>query len=385
MPDPTLLNQRYQIEKSLGSGGMAVVYRARDLTLERVVAVKVLREDYSSDPAFRERFRQEATAAANLAHPSIVTVHDFGIDQGHLFIVMEYVPGTDLNSILQKRGRFTIDEALPLIRQACAGIGYAHRAGLVHCDVKPHNFLISPDNRLKVTDFGIARALASINPEEKTHVVWGSPQYFSPEQAAGNAPSPASDVYSLGVVMYYMLTGRLPFTAATVAELVEMHRSAPPPAPSQFNPAIPLALEEILLKVLSKEPSARYRTADQLGRVLMTFNDQFTGQAATTPSSVPEPISNRPTSQPNQGWPSPSTGQPSTSSAGISRPASKPIYPVQKPEPVPSIDQASLPAKENPLNIDWITLILGFFTFLAVGGLIPFCLWVYLVYNPPVR
>lgn len=188
MPDPTLLNQRYQIEKNLGNGGMAVVYRARDLTLERVVALKVLREDYSSDPAFRERFRQEATAAANLAHPNIVTVHDFGIDQGHLFIVMEYVPGTDLNTILQKRGRFTIEEALPLIRQACAGIGYAHRAGLVHCDIKPHNFLITPDNRLKVTDFGIARALASINPEEKTKIVWGSPQYFSPEQAAGNAP-----------------------------------------------------------------------------------------------------------------------------------------------------------------------------------------------------
>lgn len=385
MPDPTLLNQRYQIEKSLGNGGMAVVYRARDLTLERVVAVKVLREDYSSDPAFRERFRQEATAAANLAHPNIVTVHDFGIDQGHLFIVMEYVPGTDLNSVLQKRGRYTVEEALPLIRQACAGIGYAHRAGLVHCDVKPHNFLISPDNRLKVTDFGIARALASINPEEKTHVVWGSPQYFSPEQAAGNAPSPASDVYSLGVVMYYMLTGRLPFTAATVTELVEMHRSAPPPPPSQFNPAIPVALEEILLKVLSKEPSARYRTADQLGRVLMTFNDQFTGQAATTPSAVPEPISSRPTSQPLQGAPSPSPAQPSPSTAGISRPASKPIYPEQTPEPPPPTHPAVSYPKENPLNIDWITLILGFFTFLAVGGLIPFCLWVYLVYNPPVR
>ena len=390
MPDPTLLNQRYQIEKSLGTGGMAVVYRARDLTLERVVAIKVLREDYSSDPAFRERFRQEATAAANLAHPNIVTVHDFGIDQGHLFIVMEFVPGTDLNTILQKRGRFTIDEALPLIRQACAGIGYAHRAGLVHCDVKPHNILISPDNRLKVTDFGIARALASINPEEKTHVVWGSPQYFSPEQAAGNAPSPASDVYSLGVVMYYMLTGRLPFTAATVTELVEMHRSAPPPPPSQFNPAIPAALEEILLKVLSKEPSARYRTADQLGRVLMSFNDQFSGQpdssqVATSPSSAPEPAPSRPTSQPLQGTASPSPAHSSSSSTSTSRPASKPIYPVQTPEPRPSISQAVSPPKENPLNIDWITLILGFFTFLAVGGLIPFCLWVYLVYNPPIR
>jgi serine/threonine protein kinase len=389
MPDPTLLNQRYQIEKSLGNGGMAVVYRARDLTLERVVALKVLREDYSSDPAFRERFRQEATAAANLTHPNIVTVHDFGIDQGHLFIVMEFVPGTDLNTVLQKRGRFTMDEALPLIRQACAGIGYAHRAGLVHCDVKPHNFLITPDNRLKVTDFGIARALASINPEEKSHVVWGSPQYFSPEQAAGNAPSPASDVYSLGVVMYYMLTGRLPFTAATVTELVEMHRSAPPPPPSQFNPAIPAALEEILLKVLSKEPSARYRTADQLGRVLMTFNDQFSSQSESPPTiaaqPLPEAVPNRPASRPLQSAAPSNMLHTSTAPAGISHPASKPVQPVQAPEHPPAAVQPVSFPKENPLNIDWITLILGFFTFLAVGGLIPFCLWVYLVYNPPVR
>jgi len=389
MPDPTLLNQRYQIEKNLGNGGMAVVYRAHDLTLERVVAIKVLREDYSSDPAFRERFRQEATAAANLAHPNIVTVHDFGIDQGHLFIVMEYIPGTDLNTILQKRGRFTVDEALPLIRQACAGIGYAHRAGLVHCDVKPHNFLITPDNRLKVTDFGIARALASINPQEKINVVWGSPQYFSPEQAAGNAPSPASDVYSLGVVMYYMLTGRLPFTAASIPELVEMHRSAPPPPPHQFNPAIPSTLEEIMLKVLSKEPSARYRTADQLGRVLMTFDDQLSSQPANvqTASSQPasRPVPSRPISQPRPETLSPGATRQSPLPVGAHRQASTPTRTVQtgeKPLPVP---QVVTPTKENPLDIDWITLILGLVTFLAVGGLIPFCLWVYLVYNPPIR
>jgi len=389
MSDPTLLNQRYQIEKNLGNGGMAVVYRAHDLTLERVVAVKVLREDYSSDPAFRERFRQEATAAANLAHPNIVTVHDFGIDQGHLFIVMEFVPGTDLNTILQKRGRFTVDEALPLIRQACAGIGYAHRAGLVHCDVKPHNFLITPDNRLKVTDFGIARALASINPQEKINVVWGSPQYFSPEQAAGNAPSPASDVYSLGVVMYYMLTGRLPFTAASIPELVEMHRSAPPPPPHQFNPAIPSTLEEIMLKVLSKEPSARYRTADQLGRVLMTFNDQLSSQPASahTASSQPasRPVPNQPASQPRPETFSPGATRQSPQPAGAHRQASTPTRTVLTGEKPLPVTRVVTPTKENPLDIDWITLILGLVTFLAVGGLIPFCLWVYLVYNPPIR
>jgi serine/threonine protein kinase len=380
MTEPTLLNGRYQLEKSLGNGGMAVVYRAKDLTLERTVALKVLREDYSNDPAFRERFRQEATAAANLVHPNIVTVHDFGIDQGHLFIVMEYVPGTDLNSILQKRGRFTVDEALPLIRQACAGLGYAHRAGLVHCDVKPHNFLITPDNRLKVTDFGIARALASIKPEEKTKIVWGSPQYFSPEQAAGNAPSPASDVYSLGVVMYYMLTGRLPFTAATIPELIEMHRSTPPLPPRQFNPAIPITLEEIILKVLSKEPSARYRTADQLGRVLLTFNEQLHPQPAVI-QPVPKPITSRPISQSS----SSTATRLSPLPAGSTRHTANSSKPMPTGARTPSSSQESPANSESLLDIDWITLILGLITFLAVGGLVPFYLWVYLVYNPPIK
>jgi eukaryotic-like serine/threonine-protein kinase len=384
MTEPTLLNGRYQIEKTLGNGGMAVVYRALDLTLERAVALKVLREDYSSDPAFRERFRQEATAAANLAHPNIVTVHDFGIDQGHLFIVMEYVPGTDLNSILQKRGRFTVDEALPLIRQACAGIGYAHRAGLVHCDVKPHNFLITPDNRLKVTDFGIARALVSINPEEKSKIVWGSPQYFSPEQAAGNAPSPASDVYSLGVVIYYMLTGRLPFTASTIPELIEMHRSTPPLPPRQFNPAIPSTLEEIILKVLSKEPSARYRTADQLGRVLMTFNNQLNPSPAVV-QPVSKPIVNPPASQSSIKPTSSSAIRQSPLSSGTARQTPRPpVYALPQEKPIPSSQEITT-TSENPLDIDWITLFLGLLTFLAVGGLVPFCLWVYLVYNPLIK
>src|SRR5512133_664080 len=201
-----LLNNRYQLLHTLGTGGMAVVYRAYDRMLERPVAIKILRQDFSSDEAFRERFRQEARAAANLSHPNIVMVHDFGFDSGRLFIVMEYVPGTDLKTMVKQRGRFTLEDAIHLLVQACDGIGYAHRAGLVHCDVKPHNMLVSPDQRLKVTDFGIARAIASIHPDEQSDVIWGSPLYFSPEQAAGQAPSPASDVYSLGVVMYELMT-----------------------------------------------------------------------------------------------------------------------------------------------------------------------------------
>jgi serine/threonine-protein kinase len=224
MNTPNLLNNRYQIEGRIGSGGMAEVYRARDLMLERIVAIKLLREGFSTEASFRERFRQEAKAAVT-TRPNIVTIHDFGFDDQQIFIVMEYVPGTDLKTILESRGKLSVDEALPLIIQACAGVGYAHRAGLVHCDVKPHNMIVTPDQRLKVTDFGIARALASIHPQEVSHVVWGSPQYFSPEQAAGLPPTPATDVYGLGVVLYEMLTGRYRLQPAQQAV---MHRNVPP-------------------------------------------------------------------------------------------------------------------------------------------------------------
>jgi len=345
MEETRLLNDRYQLLEGLGKGGMAFVYRARDLMLERYVGVKILREDYSRDPAFQERFRQEAKAAANLSHPNIVTVHDFGLDAGKLFIVMEYVPGTDLKTLLQQRGRFTPEEALPLVIQACAGIGYAHRAGLVHCDVKPQNMLVTPDQRLKVADFGIARALASIRPDEKSDVVWGSPQYFSPEQASGAAPSPASDVYSLGVVMYEMLTGALPFNATTATELARMHLDVQPPLLTEMLPDISPTLEQILLKVLSKEPSARYRTADQLGRVLLNFGDARTAPAlALTPEAAP----------------------------------------VME-YTIPPAKGLTVTGETASLNIDWVSVGLGLLALLAVGGLIPFWVWVYFVYNPPIR
>ena len=252
MNEGMLLNNRYQLLERLGIGGMADVFRARDLMLERSVAIKILHETYSDDNAFQDRFRQEARAAANLSHPNIVTVHDFGFDHGQLFIVMEHIPGKDLKTLLRQRGRYSVEDAIPLMVQACAGIGYAHRAGLVHCDIKPHNMIVTPDARLKVTDFGIARALSTIMPDERVDVVWGSPQYFSPEQAVGEAPSPASDVYSLGVVLYEVITGALPFTAPSSDELARMHLEASPVPPSEYIPDIPSALEEIMLKVLSK-------------------------------------------------------------------------------------------------------------------------------------
>jgi eukaryotic-like serine/threonine-protein kinase len=367
MTETTLLNNRYNLEGSIGSGGMARVYRARDLMLERTVAIKVLREDFSADPSFRERFRQEAMAAANLYHPNIVTIHDFGLDGGRFFIVMENVPGTDLKSILLKKGRFSLEDTLSLMVQACAGIGYAHRSGLVHCDIKPHNFLVTPDKRLKVADFGIARALATIRPDERSNVVWGSPQYFSPEQAAGAAPSPASDVYSLGVVMYEMLTGRLPFIGSTATELARMHRESAPIPPRSINSSIPRNLEQILLKILSKEPSARYRTADQLGRVLAAFQKPETAGIPGTDGAERE-FSTRPASPVRETPPA----------------RTMPEKPLGARTDRQKKAVESPPVQDNPMDIDWGTWGLGLLALLAVGGLIPFLLWVFMSLRPTI-
>ncbi len=331
-----ILNDRYQLDKQLGEGGMAIVYQASDLMLERTIAVKILRKDFSKSKAFQERFKEEARAAANLTHPNIVTVHDFGFDNDRLFIVMEHVPGTDLKQIIKKSGALPADHASRLFIQACAGIGYAHRAGLVHCDIKPHNMLITPDHRLKVTDFGIARALASVKHDEQSQAIWGSPAYFSPEQAAGRAPSPASDVYSLGIVLFEMLTGELPFTDPSPQELALLHRYETPPSPREINPEISPELEEIIIKVLSKEPSSRYRTADQLGRIVISFTEMLDSQ---TPVEIPAPL-----------------------------PEDKDL-------------QAILNLENKKTSKQWLTILLGLLSLITVGGLIPFWIWVYFQLN----
>jgi serine/threonine-protein kinase len=227
--------------------------------------------------------------------------------------------------------------------------------------------LVSTDGRLKVTDFGIARALATITPGEKTDVVWGSPLYFAPEQARGEALSPASDVYSIGVVMYELLCGTPPFTASTPDELARLHISARPIPIREYIPEIPTALEEIIMKVLSKEPSARYRTADQLGRVLLKFG--------TLPDSAPAPVS---TPEPAKERPQPPRVDPAPRQVTQPEPVSRVSY---IPEPAPVVEETESAIEE----IDWATVGLSLLALLAVGGLIPFWMMVYFAYNPPVR
>jgi serine/threonine protein kinase len=364
-----LLNKRYRLLSPLGAGGMAVVYKAQDLALGRLVAVKILREPHTSDPDFLARFQQEARAAANLAHPNIVTVHDFGRDGGRNYIVMEYIEGKDLKTLIKEGAPFKPDRALDIAIQICAGIGYAHRAGLVHCDVKPQNILVTPDGRVKVTDFGIAKAMASIQPGETTDVVWGSPQYYSPEQAAGEAPTPASDVYSIGVVMYEMLAGRLPFVASTQQALAMMHLREEPPRLTLFNPSLPEALERVVHKVLAKEPSARYRTADQLGRILISYRERGLELTSAQPSAE-----------------TPQHGVPAAPLPPVEVvPEAPTVY--RQPERVvvsePTVrsgDQAAAPEYGGEEGLDWVAVALGFLAFISVAGLIPFWAYVATVY-----
>lgn len=343
-----LLAQRYRLLQRVGRGGMAEVFRAHDVTLDRTVAVKVLRAEYARHPAFRQRFHQEAKAAAKLLHPNIVTVYDFGYDGERLFIVMEYVPGGTLAQRMREAGRLPVEEALHLMVQACAGVGFAHRAGLVHCDIKPQNFLVTPSGRLKVADFGIARALASLRQSAPQEVVWGSPQYMAPEVAQGQPPTAASDVYGLGVVLYQMVTGRPPFIAEDPRELLRQHLEAHPVPPRALNPDLPPELEQVILTVLSKEPARRYRTADQMGRVLLRFLREEDRRRSESTFVAPATMRR--------------LGQGQVA----------PAKPVQGP------DEAT---EEGPWQIDWPTVGLALLATLAVGGLIPLWLYVYLLYT----
>jgi predicted Ser/Thr protein kinase len=290
--ESVMLNDRYRLLELIGSGGMAVVYRGVDTLLQRQVAIKVLRESFAGDPAFLARFQREARAAAGLDHPNVVTVYDVGQDGDRHYIVMEHVDGQDLKTLIRQRGRLSVAEALSIAIQMSAGVGHAHKAGVIHCDIKPQNVLVTQDGQARVTDFGIARALSESGLTE-SETVWGSPLYFSPEQAAGDPPSPASDVYSIGVVMYEMLAGLPPFQAEKPAALALMHMREEPSPLAVHNPQVPPQLDWIIRKLLAKEPAARYRNAEQVAHVLDEYRrhgEQVTGWQPVAPVRTPTPI-----------------------------------------------------------------------------------------------
>ena len=293
------LSGRYETAERLGSGGMSNVYKATDRILERQVAVKILAEHLSDDERFVARFRREALAVARLIHPNIVQVYDTGVDQDRHYIVMEYVEGHSGAQLLQKQGRLPPEVAVEIGAQACAGLEYAHRQGIVHRDVKPGNLMViggaegrgnnpasahdppTGEMTVKLTDFGIARAAEQTRLTQVGSVV-GTAAYLAPEQARGEEAGPASDVYALGVVIYQLLSGRLPWEGSSLAELAIRRENERPLPPSSYDPEIPETLSTAVLRSLEGDPGLRYSTARQLAVALRTG---LTGQQPPQPAA----------------------------------------------------------------------------------------------------
>ena len=276
-----ILAGRYEIIKEIGSGGMANVYLARCRVLNRLVAIKVLKAEFANDSEFLSRFNKEAQAAAAINSPNIVNVYDVGHDGDIHYIVMEYVEGKTLKEYIDEHGMLSWQQTVEYAIQICSALDKAHKHGVIHRDIKPQNIILTNDGVLKVTDFGIARATSAetVNMGEST---MGSVHYFSPEQARGGFTDEKSDIYSLGVVMYELVTGRLPFNGDTPIAIAIKHIQQPPVSPKEYNVSIPLAVEAIILKAMSKEQSKRYQTAEEMLADLYACVNK-TGETAYVP------------------------------------------------------------------------------------------------------
>src|SRR5271165_3101518 len=283
---PRVFSNRYELTHLIARGGMAQVYRARDRLLDRPVALKVLFPELSVDRSFIERFKREAQAAAKLSHPNIVPVFDWGEDAGTYFIVMEFIDGRPLSSILRSAGPLSAERTADIGAHVAAALGYAHKHLVVHRDVKPGNVLITDEGQVKVTDFGIARAINTEESLTQTGAVMGTATYFSPEQAEGVGVDARSDIYSLGVVLFEMVTGRPPFLGDTPVAVASKHVRDHPPAPREINPTIPPTFEAIILKCLAKDPNYRYATAEDLRADLLRFNEGRSVLAATEATAM---------------------------------------------------------------------------------------------------
>ena len=260
----TLLDNRYRILSKIGVGGMADVYKGEDTLLGRPVAIKILHANFASDDEFVSRFKREAQAAGKLNHPNIVNMYDVGYDQDMHYIIMEYVDGETLKEYIIRHHRLSIDEAVKITISIGEGLEHAHAMGIVHCDIKPHNVIITNTGRVKVTDFGIARAMNSTNTVMYTNSIMGSAHYLSPEQASGKSVDGNTDIYSLGVVLYEMLTGKVPFEGDTPIAVALKHVREKVIPPTRYNPSIPPLLESVVLKALAKNPADRFESISEM-------------------------------------------------------------------------------------------------------------------------
>ncbi len=268
-----LVNDRYEIEKLIGEGGMANVYLAKDTILDRKVAVKVLRGDLAGDEKFVRRFQREALAASSLSHPNIVEIYDVGEDNGNFYIVMEYIDGKTLKQLIKKRGVLTLPETIDIMMQLLDALATAHDSYIIHRDIKPQNIMIKDSGLVKITDFGIAMALNSAQLTQ-TNSVMGSVHYLPPEQASGKGSTIRSDIYSLGILMFEMLTGRVPFKGDSAVEIALKHMKEPLPKVREINPVVPQSVENIILKAAAKNPKNRYKDVRDMKDDLKTCLDE---------------------------------------------------------------------------------------------------------------
>ena len=267
------INDRYQIIKTLGEGGMANVYLAHDTILDRNVAVKVLRGDLANDEKFVRRFQREALSASSLSHPNIVEMYDVGEDDGQYYIVMEYVDGMTLKQVLKKRGHLSVTEVVDIMLQVTDGMAHAHDAYIIHRDIKPQNIMILSNGMIKITDFGVATALNSTQLTQ-TNSVMGTVHYLPPEQANGKGSTIRSDIYSMGIMMYELLTGLVPYKGDNAVEIALKHLKEPLPSVRKFNSSIPQSIENVIIKATAKNPKNRYTDARAMHEDLKTALDE---------------------------------------------------------------------------------------------------------------
>jgi eukaryotic-like serine/threonine-protein kinase len=298
-PQPgDLIADRYELEELVGTGGMSSVFRAHDSQLERLVAVKILHEHYADDPEYLERFRREARAVARLSHPNIVTVIDRGDDGGRQYIVFEHVEGENLKELVLRSGRLSVRRALELALAVADGLAFAHDHGLVHRDVKPQNVLLSSEGEVKVTDFGIARSLHVEHGVTQTGTVLGTGEYLAPEQASGKPVSPATDVYSLGVVLWELLAGDVPFDGDNFVAVALRHVNEPPPRLRERRPDVTPRLEAAVERALAKDPARRFPSMTAFAKELRACLAEAEGDAVPPPPAEDDPAVTRITPPP---------------------------------------------------------------------------------------